>query len=354
MKEKLENYFLLAHQKKASDLFFIVGSPVRIKLEGEVHTVGKEALTPQDTEMIARTIMTAEQFDQFKHERDLDFALKSTHTNSYFRVNAYVQMGHIAIVMRYINPTIPSLDELRLPPILKDVVMRKRGLILMVGATNSGKSTTLAAMIDHRNSNHAGHIISIEDPVEFIHHHKKSVISQRELGADTHSFARALRSCMREAPDVILIGEIRDRETMETALVLCNTGHLVLSTLHANNAAQSIQRIVNLFPPEQQATLLADLSANLVCTLSQRLVMGVDDKRIAAMEILIKTPHIADLIQKARITELKDAMEQSAIKGMQSFDKSLTKLYHDGQITMEEALKNADSRTHLEAKFHFG
>jgi twitching motility protein PilU len=351
---ELKDYFKLVRTKNASDLFFIVGSPVRIKLEGEVVTVGKQVLNADMTRAIAHEIMTESQWRLFERDLEIDFAFHVPEEDVFFRVNAFTQMGHTALVMRYIRPRVPNLEELKLPDILPELIMRKRGLLLMVGATNSGKSTTLAAMLDYRNSHHAGHIITIEDPVEFVHSHKKSIISQREFGADTHSFNRALRSAMREAPDVILIGEIRDRDTMETALVLCNTGHLVVSTLHANNAAQAIQRIINLFPHERHPQLLADLATNLIAVLSQRLVMGVDDHRVAALEIMLGTPFISDLILNGRIDELKDAMLTSATKGMQSFDTALMLLYKQGRITMEEALKNADSRTNLEAKFHFG
>jgi twitching motility protein PilU len=351
---ELKDYFILVRQKNASDLFFVVGSPVRIKLEGQVVSIGKQILSADMTRIIAREIMNENQWRLFERDLEIDFAYHVPEEETFFRVNAFTQMGNIALVLRYIKPKVPSLEELKLPDVLPDLIMRKRGLLLMVGATNSGKSTTLAAMLDYRNSHHAGHIITIEDPIEFVHHHKKSLVSQREFGADTHSFNRALRSAMREAPDVILIGEIRDRDTMETALVLCNTGHLVVSTLHANNAAQAIQRIINLFPHERHTQLLADLSSNLIAVLSQRLVMGVNEKRVAALELMLCTPFIAELILSGRVDELKDAMLNSATKGMQSFDMALMQLYHQGRITMEEALKNADSRTNLEAKFHFG
>ena len=351
---EIKRYFELVKEKRASDLYFIADSPPRLKIEGVVVAAGKGDLTPEMTKSIAQQIMTETQWRNFEKNLEVDFALKYPGVDAYFRVNVFTQMGHTGIVMRYINPKVPNLEDLKMPSVLKEVVMRKRGLILMVGATNSGKSTTLAAMLDYRNANHAGHIITIEDPVEYVHHHKKSLVSQRELGSDTHTFGRALRSCMRESPDVILIGEVRDRDTMETALVLCNTGHLVVSTLHANNSPQTIQRIINLFPHDQHRTLLTDLSTNLICVLSQRLVMGVDEKRAAAVEVMMVTPHIADLILNGKVEDLKEAMVKSAVTGMQTFDKALMDLYKSGRITMEEALKNADSRTHLEAKFHFG
>jgi twitching motility protein PilU len=232
--------------------------------------------------------------------------------------------------------------------------MPKRGLILMVGATNSGKSTTLAAMLDYRNENQAGHIVTIEDPIEFVHVHKKSLVNQRELGVDTHSYVQALRSCLRESPDVVLVGEIRDRETMDAALDLSNTGHLAISTMHANNAYQAIQRVINMFPQDHHKQLFMDLSLNLVAIISQRLVVGVNDKRVAAVEIMVNTPYMAELILNGRIDEIKTSMADSPVKGMQTFDMALFKLYKDGRITLEEALRNADSRTNLEAKINFG
>ncbi|MCP4701105.1 MAG: PilT/PilU family type 4a pilus ATPase, partial [Gammaproteobacteria bacterium] len=289
-------YLELMVEKDASDLFFIVGSPVRIKIGGKIVAVGKTALTAETAKAAAHKIMNEAQRMVFEKELEADFAISLAKNNARFRINAFKQQGFVSMVLRYVKSHPPTLEELKVPEVLKELVMRKRGLILMVGATGSGKSTTLAAMINHRNENHPGHIITIEDPIEFVHPHRKSVVNQRELGIDTHSYTHALRSCMREAPDVILIGEIRDQETMQAALELCNTGHLAISTLHANNAHQAMQRIVNMFPVNRHKELYMDLSMNLVSVISQRLVISVDEKRAAVLEVMINSPFIADLI----------------------------------------------------------
>ncbi len=347
-------YLKLAIEKDASDIFFTVDSPVRIKTAGKVINVGKNSLTPQLTETIARNMMSAEQWEHFDKELEIDFAISMPETQARFRINAFRQQSYISIVMRYVKSKVPTLEELKAPLILKDLIMRKRGLVLMVGATNSGKSTTLAAMINHRNENSSNHLVTIEDPIEFVHPHKKCLVNQRELGVDTRSYIRALRSAMRESPDIILIGEIRDQETMAAALELSNTGHLAISTLHANNAFQAMQRVINMFPQEIHKQLFMDLSLNLVCVISQRLVIGVDSKRVAAVEVMINTPHIADLILKGKIDEIKEAMVGSGAEGMQTFDVALFNLYQAGRITLEEALANAESRSNLQAKINFG
>ncbi len=348
-------YLKLAIEKEASDIFFTVDSAVRIKTAGKVVSVGKTVLTAQMTEEIAHHIMNQEQWEIFEKELELDFAISLPETKqARFRVNTFRQQGQISIVMRYVKSKVPTLEELKLPPILKDLIMRKRGLLLMVGATNSGKSTTLAAMINYRNENSACHIVTIEDPIEFVHPHRKALVNQRELGVDTKSYLKALRSAMRESPDVVLIGEIRDQETMAAALELSNTGHLAISTLHANSAFQAMQRVINLFPQELHKQLFMDLSLNLVGVISQRLAIGVDSKRVAAVEIMINTPHIADLILKGKIDEIREAMTGSGAEGMQTFDQALENLYHAGRITLEEALVNAESKTNLQAKINFG
>ncbi len=278
----------------------------------------------------------------------------STRQNRTLPVNVFRQRGEASMVLLRIPSQIPTIDELALPDVLKALVMHKRGLILMVGATGSGKSTTLAAMVNERNQKMTGHILTIEDPIEFSHPNLKSIINQREVGVDTMTYRNALRSSLREAPDVILIGEVRDRETMEAALELCNTGHLCLSTMHANNANQAMERVINLFSQDLHKQLFLDLSLNIRAVISQRLVQAVDGRRVAAIEILINTPHIADLILKGNISDLKEAMEQSGAKGMQTFDMALFELYKEERIDLEEALNNADSRTNLEARINFG
>jgi len=347
-------YLKLMVEKEASDIYFTVGSPARVKISRKVVNVGKTILTADMTQAIADNIMNEKQRAFFEKEFEIDFAISLAQIQARFRVNAFKQKGFVSIVMRYVKTKIPTLDELKLPVILKELIMHKRGLILMVGASNSGKSTSIAAMIDHRNKHQAGHILTIEDPIEFIHPHQKSLINQRELGMDTHSYLRAFKSAMRESPDVILIGEIRDRETMTAAVELSNTGHLAISTLHANNANQAMQRIINLFPQEQGEQLFMDLSLNVISIISQRLVTGVDNRLVAAVEVMINTPYIADLILKGKIDDIKEAMAGSGAEGMQTFDMALFNLYTEGRISLEEALANADSRTDLQAKITFG
>ncbi len=347
-------YLKLMVEKNASDIFLTVGAPVKIKIEGVVQSVGKTLLTPELVEAAARAIMDERLRSEFAETMEADFAIALEDKSARFRVNVFRQRGDVAMVLRLIPRKIPTIDELGLPEILSEVILHKRGLILMVGATGSGKSTTLAAMINQRNSELPGHILTIEDPVEFYHPNLKSIINQREVGVDTMSYARALKASLREAPDVILIGEIRDRETMEAALELANTGHLAISTLHANNANQAMERVINMFPQDLHKQLFMDLSLNLRCVISQRLVPDVRGKRCAAIEIMMVTPHIAELILKGDLDEIKVAMAESGAKGMQTFDMSLYGLYKEGRISLDEALNNADSRTNLEAKINFG
>ncbi len=347
-------YLKFVIEKKASDLFITVGVPVKVKLEGKVKAVGKNVLTPELTKAAAYGIMNEAQIEEFERTCDLDFAIAMDDGSGRFRVNAFCQKGSVGMVLRLIPSKIPTAQDLNLPSILTDVIMQKRGLILMVGGTGSGKSTTLAAMIDHRNRSSSDHILTIEDPVEFYHPHHNCIVNQREVGTDTASYAKALKASLREAPDVILIGEIRDRETMEAGLELANTGHLAISTMHANNANQAMERVINMFPISQHKQLFMDLSLNLRAVISQRLIPDVRGKRCAAIEIMMNTPHIASLILKGRLEEIKDAMEGSGTKGMKTFDAALYDLYKEGRITLEEALSNADSRTNLEAKINFG
>ncbi|MGD9601642.1 MAG: PilT/PilU family type 4a pilus ATPase [Gammaproteobacteria bacterium] len=347
-------YLKLLRDKNGSDLFFSVGAPVKIKIEGQVSSVGKTVLSGELTRAAAYGVMTAAQIDRFEQTMECDFAISLDDKSARYRVNVFRQRGEVGMVLRRIPSNIPTIDELGLPEILKSLVMHKRGLILMVGATGSGKSTTLAAMVNERNQKMSGHILTIEDPIEFSHPNLKSIVNQREVGVDTLTYRAALRASLREAPDVILIGEIRDRETMEAALELCNTGHLCMSTLHANNANQAMERVINLFPQELHKQLFLDLSLNVRSVISQRLVQGIDGFRVAAIEIMINTPHIADLILKGHIGSIKEAMEASGAKGMQSFDMALYNLYKEERIDLEEALNNADSRTNLEARINFG
>ena len=346
-------YLEMMIRHKASDLFFVPGAPARIKIEGVIRSIGETPLTPAFCREAIASLLDADQERELAESLELDFAV-ALEDRGRFRVNAYHQRGHRAMVLRYIRSSIPTLEELDLPPVLSQLVMHKRGIILMVGATGSGKSTTLAAMIGHRNSTASGHIITIEDPIEFVHPHRQCIVSQRELGLDTKDYGRALKSALREAPDVILIGEIRTRETMEAAIELAGTGHLAISTLHANNAYQAMERIVNMFPQEMHKTLFADLSTYMRAIVSQRLVRTTTGARCAAIEILINTPHIADLIRDGRIDSIGEAMQAKGDEGTITFDDALLTLYHKGAISLEEALVNADSAPNLEAKINFG
>ncbi len=345
--------FELMVQKKASDLFLTTYAPVKIKIDGRIMSVNKQELTPKMVKQAAVGLMNEEQLDQFAQELEIDFAVSLSGLGR-FRVNVFHQRGNVAMVLRYITSDLPDLDELNMPEVLKDLAMRRRGLVLMVGATGSGKSTTLAAMINHRNEKSSGHILTIEDPIEFLHPNKSSIVNQREVGTDTLSYHAALRSAMREAPDVILVGEIRDRTTMESALALAGTGHLCISTLHANNSSESLDRIINMFPQAQHNQILMDLSQYLRAIISQRLVKGKMGSRVAAVEILLNTPHVSEQIRKGDIASVKEALEDSSEAGMQTFDASLYELYRAGMIDLEHALVNADSRANLEAKINFG
>ncbi len=339
-------YLKLMVDKSASDLFFHVGAPVNIKIGGVVRPIGNKVLGPGQVREIAYSVMKDDQIKEFEHEWELNFAIP-LHGVGRFRSNVFKQRGEVSMVIRFIKGDIPQVEDLGLPSVLRQLVMEKRGLILLVGATGSGKSTTLAAMIDHRNSSSPGHILTIEDPIEFTHQHKKSVVGQREIGIDTHSYENALRSAMREAPDVILVGEIRERDVMKFVLTFSETGHLVMSTLHANNANGALERIVNFFPEEARPQLLMDLSLNLRAIISQRLIRSLNGGLVPAVEILLNTPYIADLIQKGKIDYVKDAMEQATESGMVTFDQSLFKLYKEGKISRDEAIKNADSKNNV-------
>ena len=339
---------------KGSDLFLSAGSKPRIKVEGKLEEAGDDFLSSELLEAMAKEVMSNSGWEIFNKELELDFSINKEDLDSRFRVNVFRQCGNIALVLRRVPKEIPSLEVLKSPPILSQLIMKKRGLILMVGGTGSGKSTTLAAMIRHRNFHSMGHILTIEDPIEFVHEDESCLVNQREIGIDSLTYAAALRAAMGESPDVVMIGEIRDLVTMEAVLELCNTGHLVVSTLHSNNANQALDRIVNLFARENRDQVLMDLSLNLQGIISQRLVMGVDETRVAAMEILMMTPHIRELVLSGQLTEIKAAMEGSAQAGMQTFDSSLFRLYTGNLIDLDTALDNADSRTDLESKINFG
>jgi twitching motility protein PilU len=341
-------------KRGASDLFLTSGSPIKAKISGTAIEFDKYLLTPDLTESAAFNIMDEEQITEFKKTKDLDFAISLPDDSARFRVNVFYQRKTVGMVLRLIPSEIPKPKALGLPDILLELILAKRGLLLMVVGTGSGKTTSLAAMINHRNENSAGHILTIEDPVEFSHPNLKSIVNQREVGIDTESYARALKASLREAPDVILIGEIRDKETMQAALELANTGHLCISTLHANNANQAMERVVNMFPQVEHKQLFMDLAINMNAVISQRLIPTPNGKRCAAIEVLINTPHISNLILKGALNEVKEAMKTSGSKGMKIFDEALFDLYKTNKISMEEALKNADSRNDLEAKINFG
>ncbi len=334
-------------ERNGSDLFLTYGFPPAIKVDGTIHKATDTALTEDQAAMMVRSIMNDRQIKDFDATKECNFAI-SPQGIGRFRVSAFIQQGYVGAVLRTITTDIPTIEELNLPPILKDVVMNKRGLVIVVGGTGSGKSTTLAAMIGHRNENSRGHIVSIEDPVEYVHPHQGCVITQREVGVDTESWHAALKNTLRQAPDVILIGEIRDRDTMEYGIQFSETGHLCLATLHANSANQALDRIINFFPDERRQQLLMDLSLNTKAFISQRLVPregGVG--RIAAMEIMLATPLVQEMIFKGKVGELKEIMAKSTRLGMQTFDQSLFQLYEEGTISYEEAMRNADSKNEL-------
>jgi len=333
--------------RKGSDLFLTADFPPAVKVDGKVTKVSPQPLTGQHTMQLARAIMNDKQAAEFERTKECNFAI-SPQGIGRFRVNALVQQGAVGLVLRTIPNTLPTLAAMELPPVLSEIVLAKRGLVIVVGATGSGKSTTLAAMIDERNEKTFGHIITIEDPIEFVHPHKNCIVTQREVGLDTDSWEAALKNTLRQAPDVILMGEIRDRETMEHAVAFAETGHLCMATLHANSANQALDRIINFFPEERRAQLLMDLSLNLRSLVSQRLLPRREGKgRVAAVEILLNSPLISDLIFKGEVSEIKELMKRSREMGMQTFDQALFDLYEVGKVTYEDALRNADSMNDL-------
>jgi twitching motility protein PilU len=333
--------------RKGSDLFITASFPPAIKIDGEVRPQTDKALSPEQSAVLVRSIMNDRQTREFDSSKEANFAIAPPGIGR-FRVSAFVQQGHTGCVIRQINSTIPTIEELELPPILKDIVMSKRGIVIVVGATGSGKSTTLAAMVGYRNEKTRGHIVTIEDPVEYVHQHRGCVVTHREIGVDTESWHTALKNTLRQAPDVIMIGEIRDRDTMEYAIQFAETGHLVLATLHANSSNQALDRIINFFPEEKREQLLMDLSLNIRSMVSQRLIPREKaEGRIAAMEILIGTPLVADLIFRGEVVKIKEVMARSNRLGMKTFDQALFDLFEAGMISYEEGLRNADSKNEL-------
>ncbi len=342
----------LAAEKQASDLFLSVGAPISIKINGVTMPVNAQKLDADSTKRIAYEMMTPAQIDTFEKHMEMNFSFRVPQVGNY-RVNVFRQRGSVAIVIRYVLGKIFEVEELNLPAVLKVLVMAKRGLVLMVGATGSGKSTTLAAMLEHRNATSNGHILTIEDPVEYLLLHDKCIVNQREIGNDTESYEAALISAMREAPDVLMIGEIRDRENMKHALIFAQTGHLCLSTMHANNSYHALNRIINFFPYDARQSVLSDLSMCLNAVISQRLVRSTTGTLVPAVEILINTTHISELIKNDEIDKIRDAIESSVSAGSQTFEQSLYKLFKNGQITKEEAMRNADSASNLSALIDF-
>jgi twitching motility protein PilU len=338
--------------KSGSDLFFSTNTSIHMDIEGETVSINNQIMQPGMIKEIAYSMMSMDQIKEFESTLESNFAIEKKDIGR-FRVNVFRQRGEVGMVIHHIKTDIPSFEKLGLPPVLKKLIMRKRGLILMVGATGSGKSTSLASMIDYRNENETGHIITIEDPIEFVYTHKKSIVDQREVGIDTLSFDNALKNAMRQAPDVILIGEVRDMDSMKQALAYAETGHLCLATLHANNANQALERVVSFFPTEAKIGLLLGLSLNLVGIVSQRLVPGITQKRVAAVEVMINSPYMSELILKQKLNEMKDNIADNNDIGMVTFDQSLFKLFNDGKISEDQALANADSRNDLSLKIRF-
>lgn len=350
---QIDPYLKLMAQKGASDLFFITGAPVSIKVDGIVQPLSQSGLEPGQVDRIAREIMTPVQQQSLDSQHSANFGISRTGVGRY-RINVYRQRGEVSMVIRFIRLAIPTMAQLGLPDVLKTFASHRNGLVLVVGATGTGKSTTLASMIDYRARNETGHILTVEDPIEFLFSHQRSIVGQREVGIDTPSYELALQDGMREAPDVIMVGEIRSRETMRAALTYADTGHLALSTLHATSANQALDRIIHLFPEDFRSQILEDLSMNLRAIVGQRLLRTPDGGRVAALEILVNTPFVSELIRGDKIREIKEAMQKGSKDGMQTFDQALLQLHHQGRVTLEEALSKADSRSDLEWRLNFG
>ena len=350
---QIDPYLKLMAQKGASDLFFITGAPISIKVDGRVQPLSSAPLKPDEVAQIAAEIMTPEQQATLQNDLSANFGISRPDVGRY-RINVYHQRGQVAMVIRHIRLTIPTIQELGLPLVLKDFVMHRNGLVLIVGSTGSGKSTTLAAMIDHRARHETGHILTVEDPIEFLLPHRLSIVGQREVGLDTPSYELALQDGMREAPDVIMVGEVRSRETMRQALNYADTGHLVLTTLHATSANQALDRLIHMFPEDFRGQILTDLSLNLRAIVAQRLLQTPEGKRVAAVEVLVNTPFVSELIREDKVGEIKEAMQKGSKDGMQTFDQALYRLYKEGKVELEEALSKADSRADLEWRLSFG
>ena len=348
---EFRDYLKIMMMKDGSDIFLSTGAPPICKIEGKMVPLENKTMAPNEVKEIAYKVMGEEKVAQFEQRPEMNLALSEPGVGR-FRVNIFQQRNQVSMVIRAIKSEIPKWEDLGLPKVVIDLIMEKRGLLLFVGGTGSGKSTSLAALIDYRNKNDSGHIITIEDPIEFVHRHQKSIVNQREVGIDTLTYHDALKETLRQAPDVILIGEIRDRATMEHAIAFAETGHLAISTLHANNANQAMDRIINFFPEERRNQLLLDLSLNIRGVVSQRLIPGKDGKRLAVFEILTGTSTVRDLLRRGDVGELKEVMEKSVVSGMQTFDHALFEIYRDGKIDMEEALKNADSANNLRLKIN--
>jgi twitching motility protein PilU len=351
--EKIIPFLRLAADKKASDVFFSAGSPVVIKVDGVALPAGRKGLSAEQVDELVQAVLNDVQREELKQKHELDFAIDLPNIGR-FRVNAFQQRGTNAMAIRLVVAQVPNLDQLQSPAVLKSLIMHRRGLVLMVGSTGSGKSTTLAAMLNHRNETESGHILTIEDPIEFLHSNKLCIVNQREVGIDTSSYENALHSAFREAPDVIMVGEVRRRQTMETCLQLATVGHLAVATLHASNSVQALQRVLNFFPEDARDQVHMDLAMSLRAIISQRLVSRKQGGRCAVTEVMINTPYISELIQSKRISEIREVMNQSSDKGMQTFDDALVRLFKAGEISMEEALAQADSGPNLQAKIAFG
>jgi twitching motility protein PilU len=350
---QIEPYLKLMAQKDASDLFFITGAPISIKINGRVQPLSSSPLKAGDVDQIAGEIMLPVHHESLASQHSANFGISRSGSGRY-RVNVYRQRGETAMVIRHIRLEIPTIEQLGLPEVLKTFAMHRNGLVLIVGATGTGKSTTLAAMIDYRARKESGHILTVEDPIEYLFPHRLSIVGQREVGIDTPSYEQALEDGMREAPDVIMVGEVRSRETMRAALTYADTGHLVLTTLHATSANQALDRIINLFPEDFRGQILSDLSLNLRAIVAQRLPQTVEKTRVAAVEVMVNTPYVSELIREDKIGEMKEAMQKGSKDGMQTFDQALFHLYQQGRITLEEAMAKADSRADLEWRINFG